>query len=109
MKNCACCGAYPPERECARPAATPASRTIRKRKPCSACSMPAIGVGLITDPDLAEHAVASGQADLVAVGRGMLFNPHWPWLAAARLGARVIAPNQYLRAAPHGMSILEGR
>lgn len=75
----------------------------------SACSMPVIGVGLITDPDLAEHAVASGQADLVAVGRGMLFNPHWPWLAAARLGARVIAPNQYLRAAPHGMSILEGR
>lgn len=73
----------------------------------SSCSMPVIGVGLITDPDLAEHVVASGQADLVAVGRGMLFNPHWPWLAAARLGARVAAPNQYLRAAPHGVSIFE--
>lgn len=73
----------------------------------SACSMPVIGVGLITEPDLAEYAVASGQADLVAVGRGMLFNPHWPWLAAARLGACVTAPNQYLRAAPHGLSILE--
>lgn len=74
----------------------------------SACSMPVIGVGLIADPDLAEHAVAAGQADLVAVGRGMLFNPHWPWLAAARLGGRVTAPNQYLRAAPHGLSILDG-
>ena len=61
----------------------------------------------VTDPELAEHAVASGQADLVAVGRGMMFNSHWPWLAAARLGASVVAPDQYLRAVPHGMSILE--
>ena len=73
----------------------------------SACSMPVVGVGLITEPELAEHAVASGQADLVAVGRGMMFNSHWPGLAAARLGASVVAPDQYLRAVPHGMSILE--
>lgn len=73
----------------------------------SACSMPVIGVGLITEPDLAEHVVASGQADLVAVGRGITFNPHWPWLAAAKLGGKITSPNPYLRSAPHGVSIFK--
>jgi len=59
-----------------------------------------IAVGLITEPRQAEAIVASGQADLVALGRGMLFDPRWPWRAAAELGGRVFAPPQYLRAAP---------
>ena len=39
-------------------------------------------------------------ADLVALTRGMLWDPHWPWHAAAELGARVDAPPQYWRAPP---------
>jgi len=62
--------------------------------------MPVIGVGLITSPIEAEAAIASGQADLVALGRGMLFNPRWPWHAAAELGATVRAPWQYRQCAP---------
>lgn len=63
-----------------------------------------IAVGLITEPEQAEAIVASGQADLVALARGMLFDPRWPWHAAASLGARVTAPPQYWRSAPHGLA-----
>ncbi|MCH8179994.1 MAG: NADH:flavin oxidoreductase/NADH oxidase [Proteobacteria bacterium] len=65
--------------------------------------MPTIGVGLITEPAQAEAVVASGQADLVGLARAMLYNPRWPWHAAAALGARVHAPPQYLRCQPAGL------
>ena len=65
--------------------------------------MPIIGVGLITEPAQAEAVVASGEADLVGLARAMLYNPRWPWHAAAALGARVHAPPQYLRCQPHGL------
>ena len=47
-----------------------------------------IAVGLITDAQQAEDIVASGKADMVALARGMLYDPRWPWHAAAQLGAR---------------------
>ena len=59
-----------------------------------------ISVGLITDPQQAEEIVASGKADFVALARAMLFDPRWPWHAAARLGGSVAAPPQYWRSAP---------
>jgi 2,4-dienoyl-CoA reductase-like NADH-dependent reductase (Old Yellow Enzyme family) len=59
-----------------------------------------IAVGLITEPAQAEEIVAGGQADLVALARAMLYNPRWPWHAAAQLGAQVDAPVQYLRSQP---------
>jgi 2,4-dienoyl-CoA reductase-like NADH-dependent reductase (Old Yellow Enzyme family) len=65
-----------------------------------------IAVGLITEPQQAEEIIASGQADLVALARAMLYDPRWPWHAAATLGARVSAPPQYLRSAPHGFKHL---
>lgn len=68
----------------------------------AAVGIPVIGVGLITEAEQAETAIRSGQADFVAVGRGMLFNPRWPWHAARALGASVRAPAQYLRSRPHG-------
>jgi 2,4-dienoyl-CoA reductase-like NADH-dependent reductase (Old Yellow Enzyme family) len=57
-------------------------------------------VGLITDVRQAEEIVATGKADLVALARGMLYDPRWPWHAAAELGATVEAPPQYWRAPP---------
>jgi len=56
-----------------------------------------MAVGLITDAHQAEAIVASGKADMVALARGMLFDPRWPWHAAAELGATVTAPPQYWR------------
>jgi len=60
-----------------------------------------MAVGLITEPRQAEEIVASGQADLVALARTLLYDPRWPWHAAAELGAKVQAPRQYWRSVPH--------
>ena len=59
-----------------------------------------IAVGLITRARQAEEIVVSGAADMVALARGMLYDPRWPWHAAAELGASVDAPAPYWRAAP---------
>lgn len=69
-----------------------------------ATRLPTIAVGLITEPDQAEAIIGTGDADLVALARGMLYDPRWPWHAAAQLGASVKPPNQYLRSQPrqHG-------
>ena len=65
-----------------------------------------MAVGLITGARQAEEIVASGQADLVALARGMLYDPRWAWHAAAELGASVDVSPQYWRAAPQGQSAL---
>ena len=60
--------------------------------------IPTMAVGLIRDPHHAEAIVANGEADMVALGRGMLNDPRWPWHAAEVLGAQVEYPYQYFRA-----------
>ncbi len=65
-----------------------------------ATGLPVIAVGLITEAAHAEAIIASGQADMVALARGILYDPHWPWHAAAQLGATVQVPPQYLRSQP---------
>ena len=70
--------------------------------------LPAIAVGLITEAEQAEAIVKEGRADLVALARGILFDPRWPWHAAVRLGAQVDAPPQYWRSQPRGLSTLFG-
>ncbi|MCC5858214.1 MAG: NADH:flavin oxidoreductase/NADH oxidase [Ectothiorhodospiraceae bacterium] len=82
----------------------PLATQVRK-----AVDIPVIAVGLITDPGHAERIVASGQADLVALARGVLYNPRWPWHAAAHLGGQVRAPRQYWRCQPEGQKELFGR
>jgi NADPH2 dehydrogenase len=67
-----------------------------------------IAVGLITEPQQAEDIVGSGRADLVALARGMLYDPRWGWHAAARLGGHVAAPPAYWRAPPHEQKELFG-
>ena len=73
----------------------PLARTVK-----GATSMPVIAVGLITDFEQAEAIIGTGDADLIALARGILYNPRWPWHAAAHFGARVKAPKQYLRSQP---------
>jgi 2,4-dienoyl-CoA reductase-like NADH-dependent reductase (Old Yellow Enzyme family) len=67
-----------------------------------------IALGLITETPQAEDIIASGKADLVALARGMLYDPRWGWHAAAELGATVDAPPQYWRAPPHDQKALFG-
>jgi 2,4-dienoyl-CoA reductase-like NADH-dependent reductase (Old Yellow Enzyme family) len=73
----------------------PFAQAIKK-----ALRIPVIAVGLITEPAQAERILESGQADAIALARAMLYNPRWPWHAAAALGAQVQAPPQYWRSQP---------
>ena len=66
----------------------------------SAVRVPVTAVGLITGFEQAEAIVATGDADLIALARTILYEPHWPWHAAAALGGHVRAPKQYLRSQP---------
>ncbi|NOG73237.1 NADH:flavin oxidoreductase/NADH oxidase [Roseicella sp. DB1501] len=62
--------------------------------------IPAMAVGLMHDPALAERALQQGSADLIALGRGMLWEPRWAWHAAEALGAAAPFPPQYARSHP---------
>ncbi|MCG2635050.1 MAG: NADH:flavin oxidoreductase/NADH oxidase [Gammaproteobacteria bacterium] len=60
--------------------------------------IPTITVGMINEPQQAEQIVAGRQADLVALGRSLLLNPHWAWQAAHALG---LSPEQSASLYPH--------
>jgi 2,4-dienoyl-CoA reductase-like NADH-dependent reductase (Old Yellow Enzyme family) len=63
---------------------------------------------MITEAAQAEEILEKHQADMVALARAMLFDPRWPWHAAAELGARVQAPPQYWRSQPRQFKNLFG-
>ncbi|WP_312363627.1 NADH:flavin oxidoreductase/NADH oxidase [Ensifer sp.] len=63
-------------------------------------TIPVIAVGLITEFEQAEAILTMGDADLVAIARAILYDPRWPWHAAAHFGEKVWAPDQYLRSQP---------
>ena len=73
----------------------PFSEAIRKGS-----GLKTMAVGMIRDPHLAEDIIASGKADLVALARGALYDPHWPMHAADTLGAEAAYPPQYARSRP---------
>ena len=74
----------------------------------AAVKVPVMTVGLITDGSQAEAILANGDADLIAVGRGMMNDPHWAWRAAAALGTTIDAPRQYWRSQPRETAHLFG-
>jgi len=63
-------------------------------------SVPVMAVGRITDPHQAETILVSEQADMIALARGMLYDPRWPWHAAQALGDDATFPTQYARSHP---------
>lgn len=71
------------------------ARTVKARS-----GLPTVAVGMILSPRQAEDIITSGSADIVALARGMLFDPRWPYHAAAVLGAHIAYPPQYERAQP---------
>jgi 2,4-dienoyl-CoA reductase-like NADH-dependent reductase (Old Yellow Enzyme family) len=81
----------------------PFARAVKK-----ATGITTIAVGLITDPAHANALIEAGDADLVAMARAMLYDPRWPWHAAAELGATVAAPPQYWRSQPRDQKALFG-
>ncbi|MES3084147.1 NADH:flavin oxidoreductase/NADH oxidase [Sphingomonas faeni] len=73
----------------------PLARAVKQ-----AVSIPVVAVGLITDFEQAEAIIGTGDADMIALARTILYDPRWPWHAAAHLGGKVKAPKQYLRSQP---------
>ncbi len=65
-----------------------------------ATEMTVMAVGKIADPFQAETVIVSGQADMVALARGMLYDPRWPWHAAEALRSDAMFAPQYQRAHP---------
>jgi 2,4-dienoyl-CoA reductase-like NADH-dependent reductase (Old Yellow Enzyme family) len=59
-----------------------------------------MAVGMITEARQAEDIVASGKADMVAIARGIMDDPHWAWHAAQTLGVETEYPDQYIRCRP---------
>ncbi len=74
----------------------------------AATGIPTMAVGLITEPREAEEILIRGDADMIALARAMLYDPRWPWHAAAALGATVQAPPQYWRSQPRDQKALFG-
>ncbi|MEF2966620.1 NADH:flavin oxidoreductase/NADH oxidase [Paenibacillus sp. M1] len=68
----------------------PLAREIRQ-----ALDVPVIAVGRLDEPSLANAVIGNEDADLVAVGRGMLRNPHWTLEAATALRKEIELPKQY--------------
>jgi 2,4-dienoyl-CoA reductase-like NADH-dependent reductase (Old Yellow Enzyme family) len=57
-------------------------------------------VGMITKARQAEEIIASGKADVVALARGMMFDPRWAWHAAEELGVDTEYSRMYARCEP---------
>jgi 2,4-dienoyl-CoA reductase-like NADH-dependent reductase (Old Yellow Enzyme family) len=57
-------------------------------------------VGMTNQPRQAEEIIAKSQADLVALARGMLYDPRWAWLAAEELWVDLEYPPPYRRCHP---------
>jgi 2,4-dienoyl-CoA reductase-like NADH-dependent reductase (Old Yellow Enzyme family) len=68
----------------------PFSRRIRDE-----VGIPTMAVGLITTPEQAESVLVAGDADMIAMGRALVRNPRWPWLAVESLKGAIALPSNY--------------
>jgi NADPH2 dehydrogenase len=73
----------------------PLARAIKE-----ALNVPVIAVGRLDEPSLANSVIGNEDADLVAVGRGMLRNPYWALEAATVLKQEIEVPKQYVTGFP---------
>lgn len=64
-------------------------------------SIPTIAVGKLEEPHLAENALQTNQADLIAIARGLLRNPYWTIEAALKLGVNAPIDISYTSAYPN--------
>ena len=60
-------------------------------------AIPTSAVGLITEPEQAEHILETNEADAIFLARAMLRNPRWALNAAEKLGVKINWPQQLER------------
>ncbi|WP_342598007.1 NADH:flavin oxidoreductase/NADH oxidase [Psychrobacillus sp. FSL H8-0483] len=80
-----------------KPANTPGYQVPFARAYKQALNVPIIAVGILENPDLAEKVIVEGDAELVAVGRGMLKDPYWALHAEIAITGKAIPPTPYKR------------
>ncbi len=73
----------------------PMARRVREE-----AGLPTMAVGVITSPHQAEQALRDGAADMIALARGMTYDPRWAWHAAEALRETASFPPQYARSHP---------
>ena len=59
-----------------------------------------MAVGQITEPAQAENILEKGQADMIAIARRLMYDPHWAWRAATEFGVFLKYPARYRNANP---------
>ena len=62
--------------------------------------IPVIAVGRLEEPVIADAVIGNEDAELVAIGRGILRNPYWALEAAVKLNKPTVLPKQYERGFP---------
>lgn len=80
-----------------RPKDHPAFQVPFARAFKDALNVPVIAVGKLEDPLVAESVLGNADADLIAVGRGMLNDPYWALHAVKEVTGNVAPPEQYRR------------
>ncbi|MHB1317134.1 MAG: NADH:flavin oxidoreductase/NADH oxidase [Anaerolineae bacterium] len=78
-----------------RPKASPGYQVRFAAQVRRESGLPVAAVGLIARPELGDDIVRTGQADLVALGRGLLRMPYWANYAARTLGFAGHWPQPY--------------
>lgn len=81
-------------------ASAPGYQTKFAEQVKNAVNAPVMAVGRITQAHQAETILQSEQADMIAIARGALYDPRWPWHAAEALGDSATFPPQYARSHP---------
>ena len=70
----------------ARPRSGPATRCLYAAAVRKGAGIPTMAVGAILEPRQAEAILQDGDADLIALGRQIMAEPHWLYRAAQELG-----------------------
>lgn len=78
-----------------RPGSQAAYQAPFARKIQEALEIPVIAVGRLNDAILANAIVSNGEADMIAIGRGLLRNPYWALEASKQLRKETAIPKQY--------------
>ncbi len=69
--------------------------------------IPTMAIGQITEPAQAEDILQAGKADLIGMVRRMVYDPRWPWHAAAAAGVHLDYQKRYRTAHPSFGSALK--
>ncbi len=83
-------------------ARTPGFQVPFSRRLRDETSIKSMAVGVIVDPHQAEEILQSGGADLVALGREIMYDPFWPLHAAESLG---VDPNYQMWPEQYGWAV----